>query len=316
MTNRLRAVGVLLALALLAGGCAAGQAFRQGDAATRAGDLDQAVAAYRRAVQADPDNPRYKIALERAMQAASRLHQDRARAFEQQDQLEAALGEYKLASEYDPTNRGLATKVASVDKTLRDRAEAARPRPAGQQLRERARAAAAEPVLSPTARFPLTTNNTSLRDTLNFIANLTGINVTYDRDVMDRAVTLKLDDVTLEQALNQIMTMNRLSYKVLNEKSIFVFPDDQQHHLQYDEQVIKTFYVQHMDATELQQILSVDHAAAEHRDPAGDHRQQDEQHDHRPIEHDGDADPRQADRAERQAAGRDRVRHRDPGSRS
>jgi general secretion pathway protein D len=257
LTNRLRAVGLLLALALLAGGCTAGKAFSQGDAASKAGDLDQAVAAYRRAVQADPDNPRYKIALERAMQAASRLHQDRARMFEQQDQLEAALGEYKLASEYDPTNRGLAIKVASLDKTLRDRAEAARPRPAGQELRERARAAAAIPVLSPTVRFPLRVNNTGLRDTLNFIANLTGINVTYDRDVMDRAITLQLDDVNLEQALNQIMTMNRLSYKVLNEKSIFVFPDDQQHHLQYDEQVIKTFYVQHMDATELQQILSV-----------------------------------------------------------
>ena len=226
MTNRLRSVGILLALAVIAGGCAASQAFRRGEAAMRMGNLDQAVLAYRKAAQTDPDNPRYKIALERAMQAASRLHQDRARAFEQQDQLEAALGEYKLASEYDPTNRGLATKVAAVDKTLRDRAEAARPRPAGQQLRERARAAAAEPVLSPTARFPLTTNNTSLRDTLNFIANLTGINVTYDRDVMDRPVTLKLDDVTLEQALNQIMTMNRLSYKVLNEKSIFVHPDE------------------------------------------------------------------------------------------
>jgi general secretion pathway protein D len=219
-----------LAVALLAGGCAAGQAFRQGDAATRAGDLDQAVAAYRRAVRADPDNPRYKIALERAIQATSRLHQDRARTFEQQDQLEAALGEYKLASEYDPTNRAFAIKVASLDKALRDRAEAVRPRPAGQEpagqeLRARA-AAAAGPVLGPTLRFPLRVNNTGLRDTLNFIANLTGINVTYDRDVMDRAITLQLDDVNLEQALNQIMTINRLSYKVLNEKSIFVFPDE------------------------------------------------------------------------------------------
>ena len=53
-----------------------------------------------------------------------------------------------------------------------------------------------------------------------------GINVNYDRDVMDRAITLQLDDVNLEQALNLIMTMNRLSYKVLNEKSIFVHPDE------------------------------------------------------------------------------------------
>ena len=63
---------MLLALAIVAGGCAAGIAFRKGDAAMRAGSLDEAVAQYRRAVLADPDNPNYKIALERASQAASR----------------------------------------------------------------------------------------------------------------------------------------------------------------------------------------------------------------------------------------------------
>ena len=74
MTRRLRELGMLLAVALLAGGCAAGKAFSQGDAAMRAGNLDEAVAAYRRAVQAAPDNANYKIALERTMLAASRAH--------------------------------------------------------------------------------------------------------------------------------------------------------------------------------------------------------------------------------------------------
>ena len=45
---------------------------------------------------------------------------------------------------------------------------------------------------------------------------------------------ISLDGVTLEQALNQIMTMNTLSYKVVNERSIFVFPDTAQKHNQYD----------------------------------------------------------------------------------
>jgi general secretion pathway protein D len=257
VTNRLRGIGALLTLALLAGGCAAGQAFRQGDAAMRKGNLDQAVVAYRRAVQDDPDNPRYKIALERAMQAASRFHLERARQFEAQDQLEAALGEYKAANEYDPSNRGIAAKVASIEKTLRDRQEAARPKPAGQQLRERARAASAEPILiGVNTRFPLRFNNTSFKDALNFIAAQVGINVTFDREVVDRPMTIQLDDVTLEQALNQIMTMNQLSYKIINERSIFVFQDTQQKHTQYDEQVIRTFYIQHADATEMQQIIS------------------------------------------------------------
>jgi general secretion pathway protein D len=47
-----------------------------------------------------------------------------------------------------------------------------------------------------------------------------------------------------------------LSYKVVNPKSIFVFQDTPQKHGQYDEQVIKTFYVQHADVTELGQTLS------------------------------------------------------------
>src|SRR5262245_25622137 len=104
----------------------------QGDEATRLGNLDQAVDAYRRGLQADPDNTRAKISLERAMQAASRLHLDRARQFEQQDQLEAALGEYKLAAENDPSNRGIASKIAQLDRTVRERIEALRPRPASQ----------------------------------------------------------------------------------------------------------------------------------------------------------------------------------------
>src|SRR4029450_1161044 len=127
-----------------------------------------------------------------------------------------------------------------------------------QQMRERARAASAEPALLnfttmlPAIRF----NNASLRDILNTIANVTGINVTYDRDVTDRPVTLQLDGATLEQALNQLMTMNQLSYKVLNERSIFIFQDTAAKHAQYDEQVVRTFYLSHADATEVSQILS------------------------------------------------------------
>ena len=145
MTKRLFGLVLVVMVALLVGGCAASRAYRMGNTAMRAGNLDDAVALYRRAVLADPDNPNYKIALERAMVAASRAHLDRAREFEQNDQLEAALGEYRQASEYDPSNRLAVSKVAELERTIRDRVEASRPKPAIQELRERARAASAEP---------------------------------------------------------------------------------------------------------------------------------------------------------------------------
>src|SRR5262245_29610284 len=232
-------------LAIAAAGCAAAQAFRKGDLATRRGDLDQAVAYYRSAVQAAPDNANYKIALERAMQAASRVHLDRAKDFEQKDQLEAALSEYRLASEYEPSNRLAVAKVAALERTIRDRIEASRPKPPIQEMRERVRAQT-EPILNPASRAPLifNFNNTTLKSILDVIANATGINITYDREVVDRAgVSLQLNGVTLEEALNQIMTSNGLSYKIVNQRSILVFPDTSPKHLQYDDQVIKTIYL-------------------------------------------------------------------------
>ncbi len=246
------------ALALLMAGCAAGTAYRHAETAMHAGDLDTAVVEYRKAAQASPDNATYKIALQRATQAASRAHFDRGRDFEKEDQLEAALGEYHSASEYDPSNRLASSKIAELERIIRDRIEAARPKPAIQGMRERARAASAEPVLNPASREPLNLhfNNVSLRDIMNAIGAAHGISVSFDREFADRPTTVNLDSVTLEQALNQIMTTNQLSYKVVGEKSIFVFQDTPPKHAQYDEQVIRTFYLSHADATEVQQILS------------------------------------------------------------
>ena len=68
------------------------------------------------------------------------------------------------------------------------------------------------------------------------------------------------------------MTMNQLSYKVLSERSIFVFPDTPPKHAQYDEQVVRTFYLSHADATELHADPQHDHPAAGHRRAAGDRR--------------------------------------------
>src|SRR5204862_2900504 len=99
-------------------------------------------------------------------------------------------------------------------------------------------------------------NSASLKDVLSAVSGLTGINIQYDRDVQDRAITVQLDGVTLEQALNQIMTMNQMSYKVVSDRSIFVFQDNAQKHAQYDEQVVRTFYISHADPTEMSQLLS------------------------------------------------------------
>src|SRR2546429_241698 len=171
---------------------------------------------------------------------------------------EAALGEYKRAAENDPSTRLAQSKSIDIERVIRERAEAARPKPQIQQLRERARAASQPPPLfNFTTPLPLIRfNNVPLRDILSFIGQSTGINVTYDRQYQDRNYSVQLDGVTLEQALNQILGVNQLSYKVLSERSILIFEDSTPKHQQYDDQVIQTFYLSNADATELAQLLS------------------------------------------------------------
>jgi type II secretory pathway component GspD/PulD (secretin) len=243
-------------MAALLAGCGASRSFSRGESAARNGDWDAAVEFYRRAVQQDANRAEYRIALERAMINASNLHLDQARVLEVRGMLEDALREYRRASEYDPTNRSVAGKVLEMERRIRDTAEAARPQPTIQQLRERARQA--EPLLNPASREPIDVifTNASLRDILNFIGMATGINVTYERDFQDRTYTVNLRGVTLEEALNQILGGNLLFYKVVNQRTIMVIPDNAQKRAAYEEQVIRTFFLSHADATELVQTLN------------------------------------------------------------
>jgi general secretion pathway protein D len=221
----------LVALALVLAGCAAGMAFRKGDDASKRGDWDAAVVHYREALQADPGRAEFRIALERAMLEASRLHLSAAHEAEARGGLDAAVREYRRAAEYDASNRQAAAKVAELDQTIRDRIEASRPKPPIERMRERARQVAGEPRLSPTQPIPLIRfTNQSVREILNFIGSSTGINIVFAQDFQDRAATVHLDDVTLEQALQHVLSANQLFHKILNERTILVIPDTQQNH--------------------------------------------------------------------------------------
>ncbi len=242
----------------LATGCASGNAFRHGQEATRISDWDAAVTYFTKAVQADPDNVEYKIHLQRAQEEASRAHIEKAQDLEKKDQLDGALAEYKRALNFDATNRTAIAKAAELEKTIRDRVEAARPKPRILELQQQAQRLNAPPLLNPASREPLRVNfnNSSLRDILNFIGATTGINITYDQQFVDKPFTVSLDGVTIEEALQQVLSANQYYYKVVNPRTIIIIPDQPAKHTQYDELVVRVFYISHADATELAQIVN------------------------------------------------------------
>jgi type II secretory pathway component GspD/PulD (secretin) len=253
MTHSHLRIATLVVIGALLAGCGASRAYGRGESAARAGNWDVAVEQYRQALQADPDNLEYRLALERAMLSASVAHLDQARLFEARGQLGDALREYRRASEYDPPNRQVAAKAAEIERRLRDESEANRPRPLAPPRPGTAPAPLANlNVTVPTLRFP----QASLRDVLNTLGEAGGIDVTYERDFQDRTVTVNLQMTTLGEALQQVLSANQFFYKVVNQRTILVIPDNQTKRSQYDEQVVQTFYLSHSDSAEISAFVN------------------------------------------------------------
>ena len=125
-------------------------------------------------------------------------------------------------------------------------------------MRAQAQRETVPPLLNPASRDPLVFDfrETSLQDLIDFIGDATGINVSYDEQFQDREVTIRIDGLTLEEALDHVLSINQSFYKVLNPRAIIIIPETPQKRGQYAEQVIRTFYVSYADVQELSQLIS------------------------------------------------------------
>ena len=255
---RARAVAVVVSAALLAGGCAAGRAFRQGAEAARAGQWDAAVEYYRRAVADDPDRPEYRIALERAMLEAAGTHAVDAAAREAAGDLNGALHAWRRAYALDPSHGQAAVRIASLQQTLREQAAAARAPPPIEALREQARRQMQPPLLDPASDEPLSVSfaDASLRAIIDFLGEAGGINVTYDEGFTDTTYSVTLTGLAFEEALTRILAANGAFHTVVNPTTIVVAPDTPDARAAYAPQVIRTFYVSHADVEELTGLLT------------------------------------------------------------
>jgi len=218
-----RLYGCVIGLAFSTGlvhGCATG-AYQQGERAGQTGDWDAAVASYRRALQEDPGRAEVRLALERTKLRAIWGHLDNARELEARDELTAALAEYRQALTYAPSNGRAIDRLTAIEREIRERKTAS--------LRRRHAVAPVglqplPPLLDPSSQEQLHIQfrDASLKDILEFIGNATGINMVYDQQFQDRSYSVQLDGVTIEEALNLILTANGYFYKVLQPRSIVV----------------------------------------------------------------------------------------------
>ncbi len=251
-------LGLLLGATLALGACASSGALKRGVAAERAQDYDRAVAEYTNAVRQRPGDVSARTALERARLRAASDHFTRGRRLAATGKPDEALVEYELALELNPTSGDIETELRAVRQQLRTRVAVSREgKTELQTLIERARDLPPPGLELPAAAMPasLTFREASSRDVFLAIARLAGIGLAFDPTFREAPVTIDLRNSTLESALAAVSEATRNFFRVTGSRNVLVIPDTPAKRREYEEEVVRTFYLSNADLKETMDLL-------------------------------------------------------------
>lgn len=256
--NRPRVLG-LVAVALLATGCATSSGLRRAAAAEQRQDYDIAVAEYTHVLRQHPDDAGARQALERAKLRASSDHLQAARRLAATGKLDQALVEYELALELNPTNSEIDTALRDVRSQLRTKVAVAREgKTELQTLIERARDTPPVGLELPSdVRLPtsLVFRDASSRDVYLAIARFANISLSFDPTFRAAPLTIDLRNNTLEAALRTVSETTQSFYRVTGARSVLIIPDTPTKRREFEEEVVRTFYLSNADLKETMDLL-------------------------------------------------------------
>jgi general secretion pathway protein D len=246
--RRCSSIAIWIFIGLALAGCPKKNGSQDYKAAQRAEELqdyDAAVDYYVKALAADPHNAYYRINLNQARFEAGQKHVRAGVKLREKGDLQGAISEFQRAQLLDPSS---AVADQELKKSLDLLAE--RNRAAEQQeeppIMENGQPAlaSAPPELKPLSRAPINlkmSNDTKV--VFDTIGKLAGLTVIYDPDLQARRITTDLNNVTLEQALDIVCLESKTFWKPVTENIIMIIPDQTQKRRDYDEQVVRTFYL-------------------------------------------------------------------------
>src|ERR1700730_11768870 len=260
-----------LGAGLLAAGCPKGKGktdYGQGRRAEHLQDYDAAYDYYQRALKSNPENAEYLIKFNQARFEASSLHVKNGVKLRERGQLEAAASEFQRATASDPSSpiaeQELRKTVGMIEE--KNRANNAATEPPKDETGGEPPLASMAPELKPLPRTAINlTMSNDAKIVFETIAKLAGLTVIFDPDFPARRITAELNNVTLQQALDIVSLQSKAFWKPVTENIIFVIPDQPAKRRDYEENIVRTFYlsntVQAQDLTEvvtgLRQLLDL-----------------------------------------------------------
>ena len=84
-------------------------------------------------------------------------------------------------------------------------------------------------------RKTITFQNILAKAAISVVGKQMGIDVVFDETVKEDRLTIELTDVTLEQALKIILEEKKLQARIIEEKTIIVFPDNEAKRKKYEQ---------------------------------------------------------------------------------
>jgi len=169
MNELKRAALAVLAMVALLSSCASYNAYERARTAEQTKNWDAAVEQYEKALEIDPDNTRYRMALQRARLEASREHFEKGRTLraaansatgdEQIRLMQLAATELQITVKLDSTNQYAAVELGKAISFLQDAQRAAMEKTSIEDIKRRASrdsiTKAQPPILNPASNGPI-----------------------------------------------------------------------------------------------------------------------------------------------------------------
>ena len=254
-----RWVTALLTAAALAG-CVTSAAMREGRRAEERQDYDVAVVEYTRALQADPDNVNARTGLQRAKLRASQDHFTRARRFVGTGQLEEAAAEYKVASELNPDNPVIREELEKTQNLLRAKIAINRDGKTDlEALVDRMKSQRLPGLDVPAEALPdeLIFRDASNQIIIRALAQMAKVNVVFDPAFRPSPISIEIRNQTFAEALQSITGSTQNFYRVTAPRTITIIPDTPAKRREYEEDIVRTFYLSNADLKETMDLLRI-----------------------------------------------------------
>ena len=249
--------GIVLLAATV--GCTAYRNYSQSKDEEALQHWDLALQKLEKAIQIDPQNPQYKLALVQLKLKVSQYHFEKGKLYRASGNPELAVVELEQAVLLDPTNDYAEVELRKANE---DAAKALAERSSDtklQTLKKKTKGARARtPLLEPASDKPISLNFPSpkpIKQIYQSLAAAAGINVIFDPQLKDENVSIVLTNLAFQSALETLLRQENHFYKVIDDKTMLIAADTPQNRKTYEDLVIRTFFLSNGDVTEVSNAL-------------------------------------------------------------